>query len=126
MPTTGISAQVEQAVYMASVFGLLLLLARPAYLVFSASEERGAQAVAQGVAGTVDALAPGSSVMVSLPAYPGLSLSVSISGTLVIASVDGTQANATVQWPMEPMVLDAGASYSFALADGHVLVSERR
>ena len=125
MPTTGISAQVEQAVYMASVFGLLLLLARPAYLVFSASEGRD-QAVAQGVAGTVDALAPGSSVMVSLPAYPGLSLSVSISGTLVIASVDGNQANATVQWPMEPMVLDAGASYSFALADGHVLVSERR
>jgi hypothetical protein len=110
-------------VYLASIIGLLLLLARPVYLVFSASEQRGAESVAQGISNVVDSLTQGSSVVCTLPAYPGVSLSVDLSGSAVSAYVDGNRASTSVRWPINPMTMEAGESYSFTLEDGHVLVS---
>jgi cytochrome bd-type quinol oxidase subunit 2 len=124
LPTVGLSSQIEQAVYIASIVGLLLLLARPAYLVFSASQERGAEAVAAGLASVIGSMRPGTTLICALPAYPGVSLTADLAGTIIIVNLDGSRANATVRWHVDPITLTAGESFSLTLQnDGEVKVA---
>jgi len=86
LPAVAVSSQLSQSVYFISIVGLSVLLARPVYLVYSASQERSAQVVASGLEAMIDSMSPGTTVVTSLESYPGVLLSVSLSGTTVAAS----------------------------------------
>jgi hypothetical protein len=126
LPAVAVSSQLTQAVYFASIIGLSLLLARPVYLVYSASQERSAQVVASGVEAVIDSMSPGTTVVTSLESYPGVQLSVTLSGTTIVASFGGAKASAQATWDLPRTTLSPGASYSFTLNGGDVLVAQAR
>lgn len=86
MPTVAVTSQLSQAIYFASIIGLAVLLARPVYLVYSASQERSAQAVASGLQAMIDSMSSGTTVVSGLESYPGVQLSVALGGTTIAAS----------------------------------------
>ena len=126
MPAVSVSSQLSQAVYFVSIIGLSLLLARPVYLVYSGSQERSAQVVASGVGALIDAMSPGTTLVTSLESYPGVRLSVSLSGTSVAASFGGATATTQVRWELPRTTLSPGVTYSFTLNGGEVTVAKAR
>ncbi len=126
MPTVAVSSQLSQAVYMASIIGLAVLLARPVYLAYSASQQRGAEAVAAGLGKMIDSMSPGTSVVVGLESYPGVKLSVALQGDTVAASLGGATATETVGWDLPHVTLDPGLRYNFTLVGGAVSVAQAR
>jgi len=126
MPTVAVSSQLSQAVYLVSIVGLSLMLARPVNLVYSASQERGAQAVASGLGAMIDSMSPGTTVVTSLESYPGVRLSVSLSGETVTASFGNATALAHVRWGLPHAALSAGQAYNFTLVGGEVVVASSR
>jgi hypothetical protein len=126
LPAVSFSSQLSEAVYFVSIIGLSVLLARPVYLVYSASQERSAQAVASGLEAMIDSMSPGTIVVASLESYPGVQLSVSLSGTTVAASYGSATATAQVKWELPRETLSPGAPYSFTLNGGDVVVAQAR
>jgi len=126
LPAVAVSSQLTQAVYFASIIGLSLLLARPVYQVYSASQERSAQVVASGLQAVIDSMSPGTTVTTRLESYPGVQLSVDLSGTTVSASIGGARAAAQVRWELPRATLSPGTLYSFTLSGGDVLVAQAR
>lgn len=126
MPTVAVSSQLSDAVYLVSIIALSVLLARPVFLVFAASQQRGAEAVASGLGGMIDSMSPGTTVVASLATYPGVQLSVTLSGTTVAASFGKTTATAGVRWELQRATLSPGETYSFTLRGGEVLVAQVR
>jgi hypothetical protein len=126
LPTVGISFQLSEAVYFISIIGLAVLLARPVYLVYSGSQERSAQVVASGMEAMIDSMSPGTTVVTSLESYPGVQLSVRLSGTTVAASFGNATATAQVRWELPRATLSPGATYSFTLNGGEVVVAQAR
>ncbi len=124
MPAVSVSSRLADAVYFVSVVGLAILLTRPVYLVHSASQERGAQVVASGLGTMLDSMSPGMSVVTSLESYPGVQLSVSVSGQTVMASYGGASADARVQWQLPRADLLAGVRYNFTLEGGEVVIAQ--
>jgi hypothetical protein len=126
VPAVAVSSQLSQSIYFISIIGLSVLLARPVYLVYSASQERSAQVVASGVEAVIDSMSPGTTVVTSLQSYPGVQLSVSLSGTTVSASFGKATATAQVRWELPRETLSPGATYSFTLNGGDVVVAQAR
>ncbi|MDA4116268.1 MAG: hypothetical protein OK442_06915 [Thaumarchaeota archaeon] len=126
MPAVAVSSQLAQSIYFISIIGLSVLLARPVYLVYSASQERSAQVVASGLQAVIDSMTPGTTVVTSLEGYPGVQLSVSLSGTTVAASFGSATATAQVKWELPHANLITGATYSFTLNGGDVAVAQAR
>jgi len=126
LPAVAVSSQLSEAVYFASIIGLSIILAHPAYLVYSASQERSAQVVASGLGAMVDSMSPGTTVVTSLESFPGVRLSVSLSGTTIEASYGGATAAAHVRWELPRETLSPGARYSFTLSGGDVVVAQAR
>jgi len=126
VPTVAVSSQLAQSVYFISIIGLSVLLARPVYLVYSASQERSAQVVASGLEAVIDSMAPGTTVVMSLEGYPGVQLSVSLSGTNISASFGSATATAQVKWELPRANLSPGATYTFTLNGGDVVVAQAR
>lgn len=126
MPAVTVSSQVSLAVYFVSIIGLSLLLARPVYLVFSASQERGAEAVASGLGSMIDSMSPGTTLVTTLEAYPGVGLSVHLSGDTVEASFGNSSATYAVRWLLPDVTLAPAVSYSFTLQGGTVKVGPTR
>jgi hypothetical protein len=126
LPAISISSQLSEAVYIVSIIGLFLLLARPVYLVYSGSQERSAQVVALGLEAMIDSMSPGTVVVTSLESYPGVQLSVVLSGTTVAASFGHSTATAHVRWGLAPATLSPGVTYRFTLNGGHVDVAQAR
>lgn len=126
MPTVATSSQVSDAVYIASIIGLSLLLARPVYLVFTASQERGAEAVSSGLGRMLDSMSPGTTLVTGLETYPGVQLSVTLSGNTVAATFGRTTAITQVRWELPRATLSPGEAYSFTLIGGEVLVEKAR
>ena len=126
MPTIAVSSQLSQAVYFVSIVGLSLMLARPVYQVYSASQERGAQVVASGLGAMIDSMSPGTTVVTSLESYPGVRLSVALSGTTVSASLGNATASAHVRWGLPHVTLSAGQAYNFTLLGGEIAVAPAR
>jgi len=126
LPAVAVSSQLSEAVYFVSIIGLSVLLARPVYLVYSASEERSAQVVASGLEAIINSMSPGITVVTSLESYPGVRLSVSLSGTTVAASFGNATATAQVKWGLPHETLSPGAAYSFTLEGGEVVVAPAR
>lgn len=126
MPTVAVSSQLSQAIYFASVIGLAVLLARPVYLVYSASQERSAEAVASGLQAMIDSMSPGATVVSSLESYPGVQLSVALGGTTIAASFGGSTATAHVRWELPHTTLHPGEAYGFTLNGGEVVVAQAR
>ena len=124
MPATSVTSQVSQAVYFASLFGLAVLLSRPVYLVYSGAQERSAQAVAFGLRSEIDAMSPGSSIVVVLQGYPGIRLAVSLEGTTVAASFGGTSADSPVKYSLPHATLVAGEAYNLTLEGGRIQVAQ--
>jgi hypothetical protein len=106
--------------------GLAILLARPVYLVFSASEERGAEAVASGLGAMIDSMSPGTTLVTKLESYPGVQLSVTLSGSTVGASFGRASATSQVRWELQQAALSPGWTYTFTLKGGEVLVAQAR
>ena len=125
MPAISISSQLSEAVYFFAIIGLFILLARPVYLVYSGSQERSAQVVASGLEAMINSMSPGTTVVTSLEGYPGVQLSVALSGTTVAASFGSATATAQVRWELARATLSPGVTYSFTL-DGGVLVAQTR
>jgi hypothetical protein len=123
VPTVAVSSQISEAVYFVSIIGLFLLLARPVYLVYSASQERSAQVVADGLGTMIDSMSPGSSVVTSLESYPGVQLSVALSGTTVAATFGGSTATAQVEWDLPRATLSPGQVYNLTLSGGELVVA---
>jgi len=126
MPTVAVSSQISEAVYLASIIGLSVLLARPVYLVYSASQERGAQVVAAGLGEMIDSMSPGTSLVTSLQSYPGVQLTVVLGGTTVSASFGNSSASAQVRWELPRATLHPGELYNFTLQGGWVLLAQAR
>jgi hypothetical protein len=126
LPAVSVSSQISEAVYFVSIIGLSILLARPVYLVYSGSQERSAQVVASGIEAMVDSMSPGTTVVTSLESYPGVQFSVSLSGTTVAASFGDATATAQVRWALTRATLSPGATYSFTLNGGEVVVAQTR
>jgi hypothetical protein len=126
MPSVAVSSQLSDAVYVASVVGLAILLARPVYLVFSASQERGAEAVASGLGVMIDSMSPGTTLAARLESYPGVQLSVTFSGSTVAASFGKATATSHVRWDLQQAVLSPGLTYTFTLKGGEVRVAQAR
>jgi len=126
LPTIAVTSQLSQAIYFASIIGLAVLLARPVYLVYSASQERSAQAVASGLQAMIDSMSPGTTVVSSLESYPGVQLSISLGGTTITASFGNSTATAHVRWELPHRTLHPGATYGFTLEGGEVVVAQTR
>lgn len=125
MPTVAISSQISEAVYLIAVLALAALLARPVYAVYSASQERGAEAVASGLSEMIDRLEPGTIVVAKVESFPGTGLSVALQGTSVTASFEGTSATAQVRWELPHEKLVPGEDYSFTVRGDKVEVAAR-
>jgi len=126
MPTAAVSSRLSDAIYLVSIIGLSVLLARPVYLVYAASQERGAEIVASGLGRMIDSMSPGTSVVTSLESYPGVRLSVVLGGTTVAASFGTTTATAQVRWQLPHATLSPGETYRFTLERGMVVVEKAR
>ncbi len=126
MPTTAVSSRVSDAVYLVSVIGLSILLARPVYLVYSASQERAAEVVAAGLEKMIDSMSPGTTVVTSLTTYPAVQLLVTLSGNTVAASFGKSTATAPVKWSLPETTLHPGQTYSFTLEGGVIVVAQTR
>jgi hypothetical protein len=126
MPTIAVSSQVSDAVYFVSIIGLSLILARPVDLVYSASQERDAQVVASGLEVMIDSMSPGTTVVTSLAGYPGVRLSVVLSGTTVAVSFGNASATAHVMWELPHVTLSPGLAYNFTLKGREVAVAQAR
>jgi hypothetical protein len=126
LPAVSVSSQLSEAVYFVSIIGLAILLARPVYLVYSGSQERSAQVVASGVEALVNSMSPGTTLVTSLESYPGVQLSVALSGTTVAASFGSATATAQVRWELPRATLSPGVTYSFTLNGGEVAVAQAR
>jgi hypothetical protein len=126
LPAVSVSSQLSEAVYFVSVIALSVLLARPVYLVYSGSQERSAQVVASGIEVMIDSMSPGTTVVTSLEGYPGVQLSVSLSGTTVAASFGNATAMAQVRWELPRATLSPGVPYTFTLNGGEVMVAQAR
>jgi hypothetical protein len=126
LPAVTVSSQLSQAVYFVSIIGLSVLLARPVYLVYSASQERSAQVVASGLQTVIDSMSPGTTVVTSLEGYPGVQLSVALSGSTVSASFGSATATAQVRWELPKETLSPGTAYSFTLNGGEVAIAQAR
>jgi len=126
VPTVAVSSQLSDAVYLVSIIGLSILLARPVYLVFTASQERGAEAVASGLGSMIDSMSPGTTLVTGLESYPGVQLSVTLSGTTVAASFGKATATTQVKWGLPTATLSPGETYTFTLKGGDVLVAQTR
>lgn len=126
MPAVSVSSQLSEAVYFVSIIGLSVLLARPVYLVYSGSQERSAQVVASGIEAMIDSMSPGTTVVTSLESYPGVQLSVALSGTTVAASFGNATVTAQVRWELPRATLSPGATYVFTLTGGEVMVAQAR
>jgi hypothetical protein len=126
VPTVAVSSQLSDAVYIVSIVGLSILLARPVYLVFTASQERGAEAVASGLGSMIDTMTPGTTLVTGLESYPGVQLSVTLSGTTVTASFGKATAAFQVKWEFAHATLSPGETYTFTLKGAEVLVAPTR
>jgi hypothetical protein len=126
LPAISVSSQLSEAVYFVSIIGLSVLLARPVYLVYSGSQERSALVVASGLEAMIDSMSPGTTVVTSLESYPGVQLSVELSGTTVAASFGDATATAQVRWELTRATLSPGVTYSFTLNGGDVVVAKAR
>ena len=122
MPAASISSQISQAVYFIAVLSLAAILAKPVYGVYTAAQERGAQATADGVGSMLDSLSPGESVVLKLESYPGVGLAVSLDGSEVRASEGSATSVYHVHWSLPTATLLPGVSYRFVLSGGSVSV----
>src|ERR1700690_4473193 len=126
MPAISVSSQLSEAVYFVSIIGLSILLPRPVDLVFSGSQQRSAQVVASGIEAMIDSMSPGITVVTSLETYPGVQLSVVLSGTIVAASFGNATARQQVRWELTRATLSPGTTYSFTVNGGQVMVAQTR
>jgi len=126
VPTVAVSSQLSEAVYFVSIIGLAVLLARPVYLVYSASQERAAEVVASGLEAEIDSMSPGTSISISLETYPGVQVSVALAGATVAASFGGATATAHVRWDLPRVTLSPGEAYTFTLRGGKIEVAQTR
>jgi hypothetical protein len=126
MPAVAVSSQLADAIYLVSIVGLSILLARPVYLVFAASQERGAEAVASGMGGMIDSMTPGTTFVTKVESYPGVQLSVALSGTTVEATFGKAAAASHVRWELPRATLYPGETYAFTLNGGEVSVAQAR
>jgi len=126
MPAVAVSSRVSDAVYLVAIVGLSILLAKPVYLVYAASQERGAEIVASGLAEMIDSMSPGTSVVTTLENYPGVRLTVALDETTVAASFGGGEARAHVNWQLTQLTLSPGHAYVFTLEGGRVVVAQAR
>jgi len=117
---------VAQAVYLVSILGLALLLARPVLLVYSASQERAAQAVSSSLGKVIDSMSPGTSVVIRLEGYPGVLMKVDLGGKAVSASFEGATATAPVRWELPVATLVPGEEYNFTLVGGEIELAQAR
>jgi hypothetical protein len=126
LPAVSVSSPLSEAVYFVSIIGLSVRLARPVYLVYSGSQERSAQIVATGLEAMIDSMSPGTTLVTSLEGYPGVQLSVSLSGTTIAASFGDATATAQARWELTHAILSPGVMYSFTLNGGDVVVAQAR
>lgn len=122
MPTVSVSSRVSDAVYFAAIIGLSVLLARPVYLAYSASQQRAAETVASGFGSMLDSMSPGVSLIAGLASYPGVGYSVTLSGHVVVASFGSASASAYVHWALPHATLEPGRLYNLTLEGGTVVI----
>lgn len=125
LPAVSVSSQLSSGVYFASLLALLALLAHPVALVYSASQERSAHAVAEGLATAIDTMSPGTSILARLESYPMVPVAVSLGGDGVTASFGSATATAAVRWNLQAGHLSPGL-YNFTLKGGAVSIAPAR
>jgi hypothetical protein len=115
MPVNSLSGSLSTSVYFASMFLLLFVIAAPVGTAFRDANQRAAQELASGIATQIDDLSPGMQSSLILRSSPGISVSVSLSGSSVTAVVDGQSASAQVRWDIAQSTLVGGRIYTVAL-----------
>jgi hypothetical protein len=74
----------------------------------------------------IDSMTLGTTLVTSLESYPGVPLSVALSGTTVAASFGSATATAQVSWGLPHATLSPGEAYNFTLNGGEVVVEKAR
>lgn len=122
MPASSVSGLLSTSVYFISMLLLLALLVGPAANLYTGASLQAAKHLADGIAAEVNDLVPGMTTKVGFDPSLGTRESVSLSGTLVTATVNGQSAAAALDWPAVNASLVAGTPYIVYLADGVVQV----
>jgi hypothetical protein len=120
MPVSSVSGTLSTSVYFVSLFLLLGVMIPSVKTAFHDADLVAATHLAEGVSEQIDALSPGMTTIIRFGSFPGVSTSVTLSGTNVSASVDGVSASERVVWRLPSLVLSADHGYAVAL-DGVVV-----
>jgi hypothetical protein len=121
MPVSSVSGTLSTSVYFISMFLLLGILVPPVRTAFHDADFAAATHLAEGISGQIDALSPGMTTVLKFGSFPGVSTSVALSGTEVVATVDGVSASESVVWQQLPsLVLSADYDYEVTLNGGVV------
>lgn len=124
VPATSISVQLGDAIYLASILLLALLLARPVYSLYGAAQTRGAEAVATGVASVVDSLPAGGTTTMRLQDGVGATFSVELYGNTVTVSLGGSTASSRVDRALPAATLASGNTYELRDVGGRISVAQ--
>jgi hypothetical protein len=123
MPVSSVSEQISTALYFSSVFILMIVAMVPVTNLYRDSNQLAADRLASGIAAQVGALVPGMTSELEFGSYPGMNVSVRLSGSEVIASVNGLTSASPTSWLMDSIVLSPYRHYSILLSGGVVSVA---
>ena len=122
MPVASISESLSWGMYVASAMMLVLALMPAIQGTLNFTVQAESVAVADGMAGVLNALRPGVVSVVSFES-PWGNLTVNLSGHLETVRYGGTELREYCRWSLPGVVLYPGRLYYARLADGAVKVS---
>jgi hypothetical protein len=122
MPVSSVSGLISTSAYFAAVLLLMVVLIAPAGDAYHDASERAASVLAGGIAQQIDALSPGMKTDLEIGSFPGITVSVTFSASVVTATVDGASATQSVLWTLPPASLSPGHQYTLGLNGGLVIV----
>jgi hypothetical protein len=123
MPVSSVSEQLSTALYFSSVFILMIVAMMPVTSLYRDSNQLAAQRLASGIATQVGALVPGMTSEIEFGSSPGMNVSVRLSGSEVVATVNGLTSASSTSWRMDSVVLSPYRQYSIQLSGGVVIVA---
>ncbi len=118
MPVSSLSGALSTSVYFASMLLLLGILIPPVRTAYGDADLAAAKHLAESIAGQIDALSPGMTTVLRFGSFPGVDISVALSGRSVTATVDGSSAREDVIWTLPGSVLSSDRGYVVELEGG--------
>ncbi len=122
MPVSSVSGLLSTSSYFIAVLLLMVVVMSPVAEIYRGASTDSAAALARGVAGQIDSMSPGMTTELEFSSYPGTSVSVTLSGSSVIATVNGFSSTHTVTWPLGTAILQPGRQYDLVVSAGVITI----